>query len=262
MCIKPKKSIGQNFLIDQNIQKKIVLSCNFNSCDIVLEIGSGRGELTKLIAPLVSKIYAIEMDPHLSIILRDSFKEYPNTTIVNQDILKVNLKKYFGRIKKKIKIIGNIPYYITTPIIEHLLIYNKYIDAIFITVQKEFAKRIVAHPGSKDYGSLSCFLKYYTEAKILFHIKKTCFMPIPKVDSSFMQLDIKRDYSENVRDEKLLFKIIRAAFNQRRKTLRNSLAATMSLDRLNTFFKKYNIDCNCRPETLCLKDFINLANIC
>lgn len=260
MHVKPKKRLGQNFLVDKNIQRKIVESCEFKPTDAVLEIGAGRGELTRLIANRAGSIYALEIDPYLCGVLKDSLKGCGNVRIINKDILKFNLNAHFKK-TETVKILGNIPYYIVTPIIEHLLKYRHKIEVIFITVQKEFARRITAAGGSKDYSSFSCFVQYYTEPKILFHIKNSCFLPPPKVDSSFLRLKIRKILPVKPKDERLLFKIIRSAFNQRRKTLRNSLRGIIPRQNLEIFFNKYNIDPNIRPENLALNDFANLANI-
>lgn len=259
MHIKPKKNLGQNFLIDKNIQRKIIAACEFKSSDIVLEIGAGRGELTALIATKVKKIYALEIDPYLCEILKDNLKVYSGIEIISQDVLRFNLKRLFAKPKDRIKVIGNIPYYISSPIIEHLFKFKDLIDAIFITVQKEFAKRITAKEGSKDYGSFSCFVQYYTKPKVIFNIKKTCFFPQPKVDSCFLRLDLKRRLALGKEREKLFFKITRSAFNKRRKTLRNSLGSIVSPQKLENFFTKYSIDRNTRPEDLSLEDFANLC---
>lgn len=278
MYIKPKKRLGQNFLIDRNIQKKIIAACELGPYDNVLEIGAGCGELTRLITTDVAGVYALEIDPYLCQVLKCSLKGHPNVKIINKDILKFNLRRYFRKLENKInpvrntsypenkisngiKVIGNIPYYITTPIIEHLLEYRDRINTIFITIQKEPAIRMTATPGSKDYGSFSCFLQYYTEPKILFLIKKTCFRPVPKVDSCFMRLEMRKEPPVKVNNEKLFFKIIRAAFNKRRKVLRNSLKSVIPQQKLGAFFNKYSINSNIRPEDLALEDFANLTNI-
>lgn len=233
--------------------------CGLGPSDIVLEIGAGRGELTGLIAKNVAKIYALEIDSGLCGPLRDTFKGCPNVAIINQDILKFNPGNYFAKIKKRIKIIGNIPYYISTPVIELLIKFRDAVDSIFITVQKEFALRMVAHPGSKEYGSFSCFVQYYLEPEIILHVKKTCFFPRPAVDSCFLKLGIKRRLPLAGAQEKLLFRIIRGSFNQRRKTLKNSLADIITREKLERFFLKSNIDNRLRPEELGLEDFIALT---
>jgi len=261
MYFKPKKRLGQNFLIDKNIQNKIINACNFKSSDTVLEIGAGRGELTQLIAQRVNKVYAFEIDRNLCSILKDNLINHKNVAIVNGDFLKVDLREYFKKSDHKIKIIGNIPYYITTPIIEYLLKYKQNIEIIFLTVQKEFALRMLSKAGNKDYGSFSCFIQYYTKPKKLFFITRTCFKPTPKVDSCFLQLEIRGEPPVKIENEALVFKIIRAAFNKRRKTLRNSLKELIPGADLEAFFKQYEIDPNIRPEALSLEDFAHLANI-
>jgi 16S rRNA (adenine1518-N6/adenine1519-N6)-dimethyltransferase len=254
MYIKPKKRLGQNFLIDKNLQKKIVQAAEFIGSDTVLEIGSGRAELTRLIAAVAGKVYALEIDRSLCAIMQDTLKDYGNIIIINRDILKLDLEKYFDKTETKIRIIGNIPYYITTPIIEHLLKYRNKIKDIFITVQKEFAERLTANPGPKEYGSLTCFVQYYMQPKYLFTLRKSCFRPVPEVDSALIRLDIRQEPAVKVKSEELLFKIIRAAFNQRRKTLKNSLKGILPTESLGKFSKA-------RPEDLSLGDFAHLANL-
>ncbi len=261
MNVRPKKRLGQNFLVDRNIQRKIINACGFKDSDTVLEIGSGRGELTTLLAPKVKKIVALEIDPYLCENLKIVLKDSLNAQIVNQDILKFDLRKYFLRSKQRLKIIGNIPYYISSPIIEHLINFSDKIDSIFLTLQKEFALRIMAGPGCKEYSSFSLFVQYYAQPELVFLIKKNSFYPAPKVDSAFMCIKIRQRPAAKVKDEGLLFKIIRGAFNQRRKTLRNSLLDIVSMQRLESFFNKYNIPVNTRPEDLSLQDFANLTNI-
>jgi 16S rRNA (adenine1518-N6/adenine1519-N6)-dimethyltransferase len=264
MHVKPKKSLGQNFLIDKNIRRKIIEALELKPSDIVLEIGSGKGELTGLIAQSITKLYALEIDTALCDELNKNLKGYSNIEILNKDILKFDLKKYFSKpqyCKSRIKVFGNIPYYISSPIIEHLFKFKDIIDIIFITVQREFARRLTAIPGSKDYGSFSCFVQYYTQTKIILNIKKTCFLPSPKVDSCLVRLRIRTSPCVRIRDERLFFKIIRAAFNKRRKTLKNSLAGVIPLQKLEEFFKKYSIGRQTRPERLSLEDFAHLSDV-
>lgn len=260
MYLKPKKSLGQNFLIDRNIRSKIINACGFDDSDIILEIGSGGGELTRLIAERVAKVHALEIDPRLCRMLKDSTQDLANLEVLNADILEFDLTSYFRKFSRKIKVVGNIPYYISSEIIAHLLKHSDIVDEIFLTVQKEFAERLCAKPGTKDYGSFSCFVQYYARAKILFSIKKTCFAPVPKVDSSFLSLAVTDEPAVKVRQEELFFKIIRDAFNQRRKTLRNSLQGVIPPEKLASFFSKFGIDHDIRPERLSLEDFANLAN--
>ena len=262
MRIRPKKSLGQNFLIDQNIRKKIIDALDLRPTDIVLEIGAGRGEITDLIAPLVDKLYALEIDRRLYPLLIERFKENKDVSIIDQDILKCNLFKLFKENNTigKIKVFGNIPYYISSPIIEQLINYRAVISEAFITVQKEFARRVVAVPGSKEYGSFSCFVQYYSLPKIIFQINRGCFYPIPKVDSSLLYLKFAEKPSVYVKDEELFFKVTRAAFNQRRKTLRNSLKGKVELDKVKDFLMKNKLDLNIRAEELSLAKFADMVN--
>jgi 16S rRNA (adenine1518-N6/adenine1519-N6)-dimethyltransferase len=225
-----------------------------------LEIGAGTGVMTGLIASNTSKVYSLEIDRTLYPLLAKNLKAYTNIRIINQDILKFDLDKLRDTASLKIKVFGNIPYYITTPIIEHLFKFRHKIEIIFLTVQKEFGQRIVALPGSKDYGSFSCFVQYYTEPKILFTIKKNSFYPAPKVDSCFLRLKIRLQPAVIVKDEEMLFKIIRKGFGQRRKTLKNSLKDIVPQETLKEFFRKYKVNPKIRPEDLTLRDFANLAN--
>lgn len=260
MNIRPKKYWGQNFLIDQNIQKKIISACGLKKTDIVLEIGSGTGQMTKPLCESAGFVYALEIDPDLCEALKLNLKNFDNIKILNHDILKLNIGAYFKNLKKTLKIFGNIPYYISSPIIEHLIKYKDRIDLIFITAQKEFAKRIASLPGSKNYGSLSCFAQFHTEPSIIFSISRNCFRPTPKVDSCLLRMAPRKGSPVEIADEKILFKIIRAGFNKRRKTLRNSLKDIISQGALENFFRQSGINKNIRPEDLSLKDFAKLAN--
>ncbi len=259
--LKQVRSLGQVFLIDSNIRKNIISACQFKPRDRVLEIGSGRGELTRLIADKVARVFAVEIDRNLCKYLGDNLKEYPNIVIINKDILKFNFNRHFQKIKGKIKVVGNIPYYITTPIILSLIKYRNKIESIFIMVQKEFAQRMLANCGCRDYGSFSCFIQYYTQPQVLFSVKRTCFRPQPRVDSYFLRLGIREKPKVKTKNEDLLFKIIRASFNKRRKTLRNSLKGIIPKEKLERFFGRYRINPNIRPEDLSLEAFACLADI-
>lgn len=259
MRVKPKKSLGQNFLFDKNIQKKILSALELKPDDIVLEIGAGSGEFAELIAERCAKVAAVELDRGLFTALNKRACPSRNIAAINSDILKTDIVKIFGAGEKKIKVFGNIPYYISSPIMEHLFKFKRRISVIFITVQKEFAERVTANPGSKEYGSLSCFARYFSEPKILFEIKRNSFFPSPKVDSAFLRLDIRQEAALPKKREELLFKVIRNAFNQRRKTLRKSLKNIISKVALGAFFARSGLDINIRPEQLSLQDFINLA---
>ncbi len=259
---KPKKRLGQNFLIDKNIQRKIIRACDLSGEDIVLEIGAGTGNLTSQLALASKKVYALEIDTRLLPALDENLKGLANYQVVKADILKFDINKFLkeNKIKQKIKVIGNIPYYISSPIIEHLILYRDKIGEIFLTVQKEFSRRVAAIPGSKDYGSFSCFAQYYLKPEIIFEIKKNSFYPAPKVDSCFLALKIREKPAVKVHDEAMFFKLIRAAFNQRRKTLRNSLEGIMAQEALEEFFNAHGINRNVRPEDLSLEQFASLSN--
>jgi 16S rRNA (adenine1518-N6/adenine1519-N6)-dimethyltransferase len=262
MYIKPKKSLGQNFLIDRNIQGKIIRACNLSKDGIILEIGSGRGDLTVQLAQRSSQVFALEIDPRLYPILDQSLLASDNCQIIQSDILKFDLNKFLldKRIKQKIKVIGNIPYYISSPIIEYLIGYRRLISAAFLNVQKEFGQRACAGPGSKAYGSFSCFVQYYCNCKILFEIKRNSFRPAPNVDSCFLSLEFRKQPLVTVKNEAGLFKLIRTAFNQRRKTLRNSLEGLVTRQNLNNLLQESGINENIRPEDLSLEQFAVLSN--
>jgi len=262
MHVKPKKRLGQNFLKDKNIQRKIIRSCGASGEDIVLEIGAGTGDLTRQLALASKKVYALEIDKHLIPVLEKNTAGLANCRVIKADILEFDIDKFIreNKITQKIKVIGNIPYYISSPIIERLIQYRAGISAIFLTVQKEFGRRVCAGPGGKEYGSFSCFAQYYLKPKILFEIKKNSFFPVPKVDSCFLYLEVREEPPVSVKDERMFFKLLRAAFNQRRKTLRNSLEGLAEQERLEEFFNAHGIDKNVRPEDLSLEQFANLSN--
>ena len=256
---KPKKSLGQNFLIDRNIQEKIVSNLDLSSSDSVLEIGPGEGAITGALCQESGKVYAVEIDRLLCAFLANKFAGLQNISIINADILKFDLRSLPSG--SKYRVIGNIPYYITSPIVEHLILYRERIEDIFLTVQKEFAHRMVADPGSKAYGSFSCFVQYYTEPEILFLIKRNSFHPAPKVDSCFLRMKLREEPAVKVKNEAMLFKIIRTAFQQRRKTMKNGLEELIPNRQLEEFFRAYDIEPRIRAEDLSLQDFANLANL-
>ncbi len=253
--LKLKKSLGQNFLIDNNIREKIIHACNLLENETVLEIGPGDGRLTEAIAGRAKKVIAIEIDKNLCEILKKKFSE-SNIRVICADILKFD----FREIKEKIKVVGCLPYYISTPIISQLLEQKEKLTAVYICLQKELAQRLVSKPGTKEYGAFSLFAQYHTQPRILFHIKKHCFKPVPKVDSSFLELKIRENPAVKVKDEKIFFDIIHAAFQQRRKTIVNALASLISKERLLPILEGHKIDKLRRPETLSLEDFAGISN--
>lgn len=262
MYIKPKKSLGQNFLIDKNIQRKIISSCSLSKEDIILEVGAGKGDLTEHLAIAAKKVYALEVDRRLFPLLEQKLSSRANFQLIRGSILDFDISKFLldNPAGRKIKVIGNIPYYISSPIIEHLIQYRDKIDTVFMTVQKEFGRRVNAAAGSKEYGSFSCFVQYYALSKIIFEIKKGSFNPVPKVDSCFLSLKFRKDPPVKVRDEESFFKLIRTAFNQRRKTLRNSLSGFITSGLLEEFLEQQGIDRNVRPERLTLDEFARLSS--
>ncbi len=249
-----KKNLGQNFLTDVRIQQKIIQNCDLNSQDMVVEIGPGQGVLTRLIAPQVQRLICVEADRDLIEPLRSSLPS--SAEIVHADFLKWDMGHLIG----KVKIIGNIPYYISTPIIEKLIENREKISAVFLTVQLEFGQRLTAKSGGKDYGSLSCFAQYYADIQMLFKIKNTCFKPVPKVDSCFLRLMMRPQRQALATDEAFLFKLIQTAFQQRRKTIVNSLKGLVSKGKVEQSLKTLEINFNARPENLTLSNYIGLCN--
>ncbi len=256
---KPKKRLGQNFLVDAKVSKKIVEDCQIKNDETILEIGPGKGALTGLIAERAKKIFAVELDYALYKSLLVAFTNNPKVEIMHADFLEVDLKLFFPN-NQKIKIIGNIPYYITTPIIEKLLEHSTYISSIWLTVQKEYAQRICAKPGSKKYGSLTCFIQYYAKPKVEFNIKSGSFYPQPKVDSSFVSLEIYNHPPVEIKDRERFFSLIRSSFAQKRKTLKNNLKTVLPHDVIDRFLAKTDLSPSVRAEELSLQDFAILSN--
>lgn len=259
----PLKRLGENYLVDANVKDRIINEAAVFKDDTVLEIGPGFGALTIDLASTGAKIFAVEKDKKAYSILKDMVKdEFTNLRLFNEDILKFDMKKI--ALTKRIKIIGNLPYYVTTPIIEYLIDNKEAIESILIVVQREVANRLLASAGSKDYGSISCFIQYHTVPAYIHTIKRTSFYPAPGVDSSLVRLNILDKPSIKVADERMLFKIIRGAFNQRRKTILNSLSRTEVLglpkEELTKILKRAGIGLSSRPEDLSLGAFANLTN--
>ena len=250
----PKKNLGQNFLIDIRIQRKIIQACDLKAEDVVVEIGPGQGVLTRLIAPQVKKLICVEADRDLIEPLRLGLSS--SVEIVHADFLKWDM----SQLPPGVKVIGNIPYYISTPIIEKLIQDRTRLSAAFLTVQLEFGGRLTAKPGGKDYGSLSCFAQYYADIKMLFKIKNACFKPAPKVDSCFLSLVMRSQREESASDEEFLFKLIQTAFQQRRKNIVNSLKGLLGREKLEEALKALGIDPNARAENLTLSNYIGLCN--
>jgi dimethyladenosine transferase len=254
-----KKSLGQNFLIDKNFVDKIVESADIENQN-VLEIGPGIGTITYEMAKIAKKVVAIEIDQSLMPILDQNLEEFDNAKVINEDILKVDLKnlveeEFNG---ESFKVVSNLPYYITTPIIEKLITTGLPCNDMTIMVQKEVAERMVAGEKDKEYSSLSVFIKFYTDAKVIVNLPKSVFMPQPKIDSTILNLKL-RIYDNNV-NEDTLFKLVRAGFNKRRKTILNSMSDVVSKDNLREAFMNLDVKENLRAENLSIDDYIRLAN--
>lgn len=257
------KTLGQNFLTDINIIKKIVEAGDVGSSDMVIEIGPGIGSMTAELAKNAGRVIAIEIDKHLIPALQETLGDFPNVTLVNEDIMKTDLKGLVMDWKGPLKVISNLPYYITTPIVMMLLEGDIPWDTLVFMVQKEVALRMAGTPGTKDYSALSIAVRYYSDPKLAFTVSKNCFIPKPDVDSAVVRLK-KRDlpFMTDV-DKELFFQIVRASFGQRRKTLLNSLGSQPWLkggkDRLREILLKIDIKENVRAEELTLEDFAKLS---
>lgn len=251
----PKKSLGQNFLSDHRIQHKIIEHCHLTPDDTVLEIGPGQGAISRLIASKVKKLICIEMDKDLIDPLNEEFKDR-NVEIVNADFLKWDI----GQLPHGIKVVANIPYYISTPILEKLIEHRKQIIQAYLTVQLEFGERLAANKGGKEYGSLSCFAQLHAKTEILFKISKGAFKPAPKVDSCFIKLDFTQAPPLIIKDKEQLSRLIRTAFSQRRKNILNALSSLYSKEQVAGVLKELSINPTVRPEELKIEKFVAIAN--
>lgn len=256
------KSLGQNFLIDGNIVKNIVEKSGITDEDIVLEIGPGFGTLTEELALNAKKVISIEKDHRLMEVLDYTLQNYDNVKIINEDFLKIDLEKIFIEEAEgqKLKVVANLPYYITTPILERIIENKNYFSTVSVMVQEEVARRVVASPNNKDYGSLTLYLEYNCEKEILMKVPRTVFMPSPKVDSTILYLKlVHRDLDV---DEDYLFKFIRSGFTKRRKNIMNSLSkgfVNVSKEELKEILSSLELSGNLRAENLSLQDYINIT---
>ena len=261
-----QKKFGQNFLIDPHVLDKIIRAAEITEDDFVLEIGPGMGTMTQYLAYAAREVYAVEIDKSLIPILEDTLSDYDNVTVINEDILKVNIAKLAEEKNggRPIKVVANLPYYITTPIIMGLFESHVPIDSITIMVQKEVADRMQVGPGSKDYGALSLAVQYYASPYIVANVPPNCFIPRPNVGSAVIRLSRYQEPPVQVKDPKLMFKLIRASFNQRRKTLvngiKNSGDFSLSKEEIENVFEKCGLPLNIRGEALTLEQFAMLAN--
>ena len=261
-----QKKFGQNFLIDTHVLEKIIAAAGVTEDDCVLEIGPGIGTMTQYLAEHARSVVAVEIDKNLIPILQETLKEYENITVINDDILEVDINKlteeYNGG--RPIKVVANLPYYITTPIIMGLFEGGVPIDNITVMVQKEVAERMQVGPGSKDYGALSLAVQYYADAYIVANVPPNCFIPRPGVGSAVIRLTRHKEPPVEVDDPKLMFKLIRASFNQRRKTLQNGLNNSPELpfakDEIADAIESLGVTPQIRGEALTLKQFADLSN--
>lgn len=262
-----QKKFGQNFLIDANILENIIDAAQVTSEDCVLEIGPGIGTMTQYLCENAREVVAVEIDKKLIPILEDTLSAYDNVTVINEDILKVDINAIVKEKNqgKPIKVVANLPYYITTSIIMGLFERHVPLDSITIMVQKEVADRMQVGPGTKDYGALSLAVQYYARPQVMLTVPSSCFMPRPNVDSAVIKLTTHQVPPVSVSDERLLFQIIRAAFNQRRKTLVNSLknAADLNVtkDEVLAALEKMQLSATVRGEALTLEQFAQLTNL-
>ncbi|MCI5712782.1 MAG: 16S rRNA (adenine(1518)-N(6)/adenine(1519)-N(6))-dimethyltransferase RsmA [Lachnospiraceae bacterium] len=262
-----QKKFGQNFLIDTHVLDKIINAAEITKEDFVLEIGPGIGTMTQYLCENAREVVAVEIDKNLIPILEDTLKEYNNVTVINEDVLKVDINKLAEEKnnKKPIKVVANLPYYITTPIIMGLFESHVPIDSITIMVQKEVAERMQVGPGTKEYGALSLAVQYYAKPEIIANVPPNCFMPRPKVGSAVIRLTRHKETPVQVEDEKLMFRIIRASFNQRRKTLvnglKNSGELSFSKEIIEESIEELGVPLTIRGEALSLEQFAMLSNI-
>lgn len=261
-----QKKYGQNFLIDTRVLDKIINAANITEKDCILEIGPGIGTMTQYLAEHAGKVIAVEIDDNLIPILNDTLKTYENVDIIHEDILKVDIKALAEKYNNSnpLKVVANLPYYITTPIIMGLFEKNVPLDSITVMVQKEVATRMQSTPGCKDYGALSLAVQYYAEPYLVANVPPNCFMPRPNVGSAVIRLTKHTEPPVIVKNEKLMFSLIRAAFNQRRKTLVNAVYNYSELhftkDEINNALSDCGFNVNIRGEALSLSDFAKLSD--
>lgn len=265
--ISANKSLGQNFLINDSVVEKIVDSAEVSKEDLIIEIGPGLGNLTELLLEKAGKVIAIELDQRMLEILTDRFSMYDNFEIINEDVLKVDLNKLIKDNKvsniKKVKIVANLPYYITTPIIMKLLEEKLDIESITVMVQKEVADRLIATPGEKLSGAITYCVYYYATSESVVLVENNSFIPEPEVDSEVIKLSIRKNSPVKLLDEEKFFKIIKASFMQRRKTLINALVnggILQNKEQAKKIFDDLNLDYNIRGESLSLEQFAEISN--
>ncbi len=259
--IFPRKRFGQNFLIDDNIAKKIVRLADIKPDDVVLEIGSGIGALTELLIETGAKIIAVEIDRDLFSILAKKFSDKKNIEILNEDALKIPYENLARRFGKKLKVVANLPYNISTPILFKFLDSKDVFATLILMLQKEVAQRIAAKPSCKDYGVLSIFVQMFMDVEIGFVVPNSAFYPTPNIDSAVVRFDVLNEPRVKIGDFEIFKRLVRAAFGQRRKTLSNALKSLdIAQENISRAFELANIDAKRRGETLSIEEFARLSN--
>ncbi len=254
-----KKKFGQNFIVDENIINSIIKLSNIDKDTLVIEVGPGAGSLTYKLCEVSKNVLCYEIDDSLKDILSSNLKKYDNVDVIYNDFLKIDVKNDLKKYNyKKLYLVANLPYYITTPIITKIIDDDINIDKIVVMVQKEVGDRFAAKPGSKDYSSLSIFLSYYFDIKKILNVSKNVFIPKPNVDSIVVEFNKKNNLIE-LKNKELFFKLVRDSFTQKRKTLRNNLK-NYNLDNIENTLKKYNMDLSIRAEAIPIEIFIDISN--
>ena len=261
MKVRPKRSLGQNFLSDDSAARRIVESLELREDDVVLEIGAGKGALTSHLLEKADRVLAVEIDVRLCRHLQKRFHSRENLSVINEDILKIDFRDVI-KPGTNVKVVGNLPFQITSPVLSLLIKNKETISLCVLMVQKEVALRICALPGNKDWSPLSIAVQLYSETRVLFHLKPESFYPSPKVDSSVIKITFLAGPRVLVPDEELFFKVVRSAFSQRRKMVLNSLAANLDLPKsaIEVILKEAGIDPRLRAEALGLNEFADLAS--
>lgn len=258
--LRANKKLGQNFLINEEIINEIVEKADVQKNDVIIEIGPGLGSLTAKLLENAKKVIAIELDPDMSKILRERFSLYDNFELIENDVLKVNLQEIIFEYES-VKVVANLPYYITTPIIMKLLEDKLKLKSITVMVQKEVGERFCAKPNSKEYGAITISINYYTKPEVIIDVPKENFEPVPEVDSCVIKLDIRDVPPVSLKNEKEFFNLVKAGFSQRRKTINNSLASMgKTKEQVKNVLEKLNIDPKLRAENLTIEQFAEISN--
>jgi 16S rRNA (adenine1518-N6/adenine1519-N6)-dimethyltransferase len=257
----PKKSLGQHFLVDRNILNKVIRTAEVEKGDVVLEVGPGLGEMTLALADQAKKVIAVEIDSKLAVILKQRVIDFSNVEVVKSDILKVDLGQFFRKERHPIKVVANLPYQITTPLLFRFIESKEAFSTLTLMLQKEVAERMVASPGRKEYGPLSIFIQMFSDVSIRFFIKPSAFFPPPKVESAVVHMSFKEKPVVKIEDEEWFKKVVKGCFGYRRKTLMNALKHSgLPLPQsIELRMERIGIDPRRRPETLTIQDLVHLA---